>query len=304
LILDFTAIDINDPLIQKILLSVGVVVITYLIGFGIVRFINSKVEDFKRRHQARRITYYSVFFIILIFILLIWLDRPSTLTTYLGVLSAGLALALHQVLLNIAGWILILLRRPFGLGDRIEWNQVQGDVIDIRVFYTTLLEVGNWVEADQSTGRLVHIPNSNIFNASLFNYTRGFGCIWNEIKFLVTFESDWEKAKEIILETGYEQSEEEIEARAKKRIYEMSKNYMIKYGKFTPITYVDIKGSGVQITLRYLTTVRMRRVLENNISESILKKFSQEPNIEFAYQTSRIYRRSEEGSHLEHKKEI
>jgi small-conductance mechanosensitive channel len=299
--LDFTSFDIHDPVIQKLLLSLGAIIITYLIGFGIIRFINSKIEDFKRRHQARRITYYSSFFIILIFIFLIWLERPSTLTTYLGFLSAGLALALHQVWLNIAGWALILLRRPFGLGDRIEWNQVQGDVIDIRVFYTTLLEVGNWVEADQSTGRLVHIPNSTIFNIPVFNYTRGFGCIWNEIRFLVSFESDWKRAKKIVLETGYEQSEEEIEARAKKRIYEMSKNYMIKYGKFTPITYVDIKGSGVQITLRYLTSVRKRRVLENNISESILEKFSQEPNIELAYPTSRVYRRSEEGRHIENK---
>ncbi|OCL28111.1 mechanosensitive ion channel protein MscS [Orenia metallireducens] len=299
--MDFTSFDIHDPVIQKLLLSLGAIIITYLIGFGIIRFINSKIEDFKRRHQARRITYYSSFFIILIFIFLIWLERPSTLTTYLGFLSAGLALALHQVWLNIAGWALILLRRPFGLGDRIEWNQVQGDVIDIRVFYTTLLEVGNWVEADQSTGRLVHIPNSTIFNIPVFNYTRGFGCIWNEIRFLVSFESDWKRAKKIVLETGYEQSEEEIEARAKKRIYEMSKNYMIKYGKFTPITYVDIKGSGVQITLRYLTSVRKRRVLENNISESILEKFSQEPNIELAYPTSRVYRRSEEGRHIENK---
>lgn len=293
--MNFSSLNFNDPLVQKVLLSIVVVFTIYLIGFLVVRFINSKVDDFKRRHQARRITYYIGLFIIMIFMLLIWLERPSTLTTYLGFLSAGLALALHQVLLNIAGWILILLRRPFGLGDRIEWDKVQGDVIDIRVFYTTLLEVGNWVEADQSTGRLVHIPNSTIFNAPLYNYTRGFGCVWNEIKFLVSFESNWRKAKEIILEIGYEQSEDEIEGKARKRIYEMSKNYMIKYGKFTPITYVDIKESGVQITLRYLTFVRKRRMSENDISESILERFSQENDIEFAYPTSRIYRRNEEG---------
>ncbi|WP_040657268.1 mechanosensitive ion channel family protein [Orenia marismortui] len=292
------ALNFDDPLIRKLILSTGIVVITYLIGFWVVRFINNKVEDFKRRHQSRRFTYYIIFFIDSIIITFIWLEDPSSLTTYLGFLSAGLALALHQVLLNIAGWLLIILRRPFGLGDRIEWDQVQGDVIDIRVFYTTLLEVGNWVEADQSTGRLVNIPNSTIFKAALFNYTRGFGCIWNEIKFLVTFESDWERAKKIVLETGYEHSEEEIEERARRRIIKMSKNYMIKYGKFTPIAYVEIKSSGVQVTLRYLTSVRKRRISENQINESILKKFKDEDNIEFAYPTSRLYRRTEEGKFL------
>ncbi len=285
--LDF--IEINDLVIQKLFFSIVVILITYLIGLWVIKIINSKVDNYKLRHKARRITYYLIFGITAIFLILVWLEEPKTLSTYLGFISAGLALALHQVLLNIAGWLLIILRRPFGLGDRIEWNQIQGDVIDIRVFHTTLLEVGNWVEGDQSTGRLVHIPNSNIFMKPLYNYTRGFGCVWSEICFLIDFESDWKQAEDIILAIGYEESEDQIEERAKKRILEMSKNYMIKYGKFTPITYIDIKESGVQITLRYLTSVRQRRVSKDNIYKRILERFKAEPNINFAYPTTRLY---------------
>ncbi|WP_027339289.1 mechanosensitive ion channel family protein [Halonatronum saccharophilum] len=286
--------DFNDPFVQKILISVGVVLLTYLIAIWIIRLINKKIEDYKHRHQARRYTYYLSTLLTIIIIIIIWADQSEAITTYIGFLSAGLALALHQVLLNIAGWLLLILRRPFDLGDRIEWDEIRGDVIDIRVFYTTLLEVGNWVEGDQSTGRMVTIPNSSIFSDPLFNYTKGFGSIWNELRFKVTYESDWEKAREIILDIGYQRSKEEVQSAAKKKIDKMSKSYMIKYGKLTPITYIDIKESGVQITLRYLTSVRQRRMIENNIYEEVLKAFSDETNIEFAYPTSRVYRRNEE----------
>ncbi|WP_408955856.1 mechanosensitive ion channel family protein [Natroniella sp. ANB-PHB2] len=280
--------DFSEPVVQKILFSVGFIVFNYFITFWVIRFINSKVDDFKRRHRSRRYTYYLATLITFMILVLIWADRTDTITTYLGFLSAGLALALHDVILNLAGWVLIILRRPFGLGDRIEWDGVKGDVIDVRVFYTSLLEVGNWVDSDQSTGRIVHIPNSNIFRESLFNYTRGFEYLWNEIKFLVTYESDWEKAKEIILETA-QQEGEEIQELAKRKIKAMSKRYMIKYSKFSPIVYLNIADSGVEITLRYLTTVRRRRVIQSRVNEIILKKFEQEAEVDFAYPTTRLY---------------
>ncbi|MCK8827160.1 mechanosensitive ion channel family protein [Natroniella acetigena] len=280
--------DFSDPVVQKILFSVGAIVFNYFITFWVIRFINNKVDDFKRRHRSRRYTYYLATLINFVILVLIWADRTGTITTYLGFLSAGLALALHDVILNLAGWVLIMLRRPFGLGDRIEWDSVKGDVIDIRVFYTSLLEIGNWVDSDQSTGRIVHIPNSNIFREALFNYTRGFEYLWNELKFLVTYESDWEKAKEIILETA-EQEGEEIQELAKRKIKLMSKRYMIKYSKFSPIVYLDTADSGVEITLRYLTTARGRRLVESRIREVILKKFAQESEIDFAYPTTRFY---------------
>ena len=114
-------------------------------------------------------------------------------------IGAGIALALQDVILSVAGWFLIIVRRPFQVGDRIELGGVKGDVIDIRLLQTSLLEIGNWVDADQSTGRIVHCPHSLVFKEPLFNYTKGFEFIWNEIKIPLTFESNWKKGKEIIL---------------------------------------------------------------------------------------------------------
>ena len=89
-------------------------------------------------------------------------------------------------------------KRPFEVGDRIQIGDQKGDVIDQRIFMFTVLEIGNWVDADQSTGRVIHIPNGKIFLETLASYTKGFEYIWNEIPVQVTFESDWRKAKNIL----------------------------------------------------------------------------------------------------------
>ena len=93
----------------------------------------------------------------------------------------------------MAGWLFIVGKRPFTVGDRIEVDGSAGDVIDVSLFQFTMLEIGNWVDADQSTGRIIHVPNRFAFNKSLANFTQSFGFIWNEANVLITFESDWER---------------------------------------------------------------------------------------------------------------
>ena len=97
------------------------------------------------------------------------MEGLRSLGTFLGLLSAGLAIALKDVVASMAGWIFILWRRPFQLGDRIQIGDRAGDVVDLRLFQFTLLEIGNWVDADQSTGRSIHVPNGAVFTEPLFN---------------------------------------------------------------------------------------------------------------------------------------
>lgn len=201
--------------------------------------------------------------------------------------SAGIALALQEVILSMAGWVLILMRRPFEIGDRIELNSVKGDVIDIRLFQTSLLEIGNWIDADQSTGRIVNIPNSFIFKYQNYNYSRGFEFIWHEIPVLVTFESDWKVAKEIMMKHANKIAEG-MEAAVQRKIDVMKNRYMIYYGKLTPIVYVSIKDSGVLLTLRYLTEAKKRRWMEDSLSQAILTDFEENDRVNFAYPTYRI----------------
>jgi len=150
-----------------------------------------------------------------------------------------------------------------------------------------LLEIGNWVETDQSTGRIVNVPNSAVFKKENYNYSRGFEFIWNEIKILVTFESDWKRAEEIMLNHGQTQADG-MEDVVKNKIRKMTSRYMIRYEKLTPIVYIDIKDSGVQLTLRYLTESRKRRTTSDLLCRAILDDFEREGKVNYAYPTYRI----------------
>lgn len=189
---------------------------------------------------------------------------------------------------NIAGWIFVIWWRPFAVGDRVQIGEFAGDVIDISVFQFSLMEIGNWVDADQSTGRVLHVPNGMLMTAPLANYSKGFQYIWNEIPVLVTFESDWHKAKEVLLKIGSEHAEH-LSAKAAERVREASKRFMICYSTFTPTVYTTVKDSGVLLTIRYLCQPRRRRTTEQAIWEDVLERFAEVSSIDFAYPTTRFF---------------
>ncbi|MBL7066536.1 MAG: mechanosensitive ion channel, partial [Candidatus Marinimicrobia bacterium] len=213
---------------------------------------------------------------------------------YLGLLSAGLAIALKDPLTNIAGWIFIIFRQSFSVGDRIQIGEQAGDVIDIRLFQFILLEIGNWVDADQSTGRVIYIPNGQIFTHPLANYSKGFQYIWDELNILITFESNWKKAKEILLEIANKQAEH-LSKYAERKVKEAGKKYMIFYKNLTPTVYTSVKDSGVQLTIRYLCEPKNRRGIQQTIWEDVLEQFGKCKDIDFAYPTTRFYDNTAEG---------
>jgi small-conductance mechanosensitive channel len=161
------------------------------------------------------------------------------------------------------------------------------------MFQFSLLEIGNWVDADQSTGRVVHVPNGRIMTSPLYNFGGGFDYIWNEIPVLVTFESDWKKAKEILLKTVTEQASD-ISERVARQVRESSKRFLIFQHTFTPTVYTSVQDSGVLLTIRYMCRPRDRRGTTESIWEDILREFSATPEIDFAYPTRRFYDRAAE----------
>ncbi len=286
---------ISSSVYHKILFSFVAILITYLLAFVIIKVINRTVKNLKRKHTLRKFTEYIATFTCILTIMLIWLKKTASVTTFISVIGAGLMLALHQPITSIAGWLIILIKRPYETGDRIGIGELSGDVIDIRLFYTSVLEIGNWVDADQSTGRIIHIPNGKVFTQPIFNYTRGFEYIWNEIKTVVTFESDWKKAKDIIMNIG-SKDDMDLGDKVRKRIESMSKKYMIRYEKLTPIVWTKIVDFGVELTLRYLTEAQKRRSTQDAICQDILDRFNKEKDISFAYPTYRIFRQGEGSS--------
>ena len=272
---------------RKLIQTVLVLIIGYSFFIIVVKFVNRGVKDLKVKHLLRRGILYVLTVLMLVYIAFVWFQNVSSLTIIFGVAGAGIALALQEVLLCIAAWLYIILRRPFEIGERVELGGIKGDVIDIRLFQTALLEVGNWVEGEQSTGRMVNVPNSMVFKKESYNYSKGFEFIWNEIRVLVTFESDWKRGEEIML-THARSYTEGMEKLVSRKIDRMARHYLIYYEKLTPIVYVDIKDSGVQLTLRHLVEARSRRIAHDALCRKILEDFENEKEVNFAYTTYRI----------------
>lgn len=281
-------IGLNTETFSKVVVSVLVIVFLSALRLLILKLVWRRTEDVKVRYQWKRSLSMTLPFIGLLMIAAVWIKAFEEFGTFLGLFTAGIAIALKDPLTNLAGWLFIIFRKPFGVGDRVQIANNVGDVIDIRLFQFTILEIGNWVEADQSTGRIVHIPNGKVFLEPQANYSAGFEYIWNEIKVNITFESNWEKAKTILEEIIYE-LEEGIPEKAKKEILEASKNYMIYYKHLTPIVYTSVKEFGVRLTIRYLCHPRTRRGSENQIWQRILTAFGAEKDIHFAYPTTRFF---------------
>ncbi|MDP2401897.1 MAG: mechanosensitive ion channel, partial [Actinomycetota bacterium] len=242
--------------------------------------------DVRARFNTKKSITYTFVFLGLIIVGTIWFEGIKSLATYLGLLSAGLAIALKDLIANLVGWVFIVLRKPFEVGNRIQIGEHSGDVIDIRPFQFTLLEIGNWVRADQSTGRMVHIPNGMIFTMPVSNYDSGFRYIWNEIPVLITFESDWQKAKQILQEI-IDTHALATTATAEKEIIATARRFLIFYKTLTPKVYTSAQDSGVLLTIRYLTEIRSRRGSAEIIWEQILIRFAEHEDINLAYPTYR-----------------
>ena len=253
-----------------------------------------RAQDPWVRYKWRKTISYAALLLGLLLIGVTWVERAGSLATYLGLFSAGLAIALKDIVANLAGWAFISWSRPFEVGDRVQIGSHAGDVIDLHPLQFTLNEIGNWVAADQSTGRIIHVPNGRVLSEPLANYDKGFRYIWNEIPVTVTFDSNWKKAKEI-LEAVALRHAEHLTDQLERDLLEASRQYLIAYTKLTPIVYTKGVTDGICLTLRYLIRSRFRRGSENAIWQDVLVEFAAAPDIHFAHQTPKQVRLFIEG---------
>jgi len=279
---------------DKILWSIAVGLAYLLVRKASVHVLTRRLEDNARRYIAVKTVNYLLGIVVVLALLRIWLGGITGLAASIGLISAGIAIALHAPLTNFAGWIFLTIRRPFTVGDRIQIGEHAGDVIDLRLFAFSLVEIGNWVDADQSTGRILHIPNGKVFQETVANFTQGFNFIWDEIPVTVTFESDWRKAKELLTEISHRHASLTSEDAAR-QVRKAASQYMIRYEHLTPIVWTSVADIGVTLTIRFLTDPRRRRSAEAAIWEEILDTLAKHDDIDFAYPTQRFYNNVAEG---------
>ncbi|RMG32059.1 MAG: mechanosensitive ion channel family protein [Bacteroidetes bacterium] len=281
----------------KLLVTIVIALFLYGLRQLIIHLLFRNVREIKTWYNWKKGITYFIYVLFLVMVSPIWIIELQSLGTFLGLLSAGLAVALKDPISNFFAWAYIMLKQPFEMGDRVQINDSEGDILDIGFFEFTMLEIKNWVEADQSTGRIIHVPNGLLFTHPIINYNQALGYIWNEIPVLITFESDWQKAKRILLDIEQSKLKKLItKSQAEARLNLAQKKYNLSYSTLEPTVYTSIKENGVMLTLRYLCNPRKRRDSQQVAIEAILEAFAKEPNITFAYPTTRFYDATREGA--------
>jgi small-conductance mechanosensitive channel len=287
-------LGISAPVLARIVVTLAALVVYLILRRLLSRILDRRVQEVTKQYLLTKTlrTILGLAFVLVLF--RIWVGDVTGLAAYFGILSAGLAIALQDPLSNLAGWIFIAVRKPFEVGDRVQIGDHSGDVIDLRLFQFTIVEIGNWVDADQSTGRIIHIPNGWIFRMSTANYAQGFNFIWNEVPITITFESNWQKAKEILTRVAAHHSPIKSE-HAAREIRRAAQKYLIFFQYLTPIVWTSVADIGVTLTVRYICEPRHRRSSTSAMWEDVLREFAACDDVDLAYPTMRFYDNALEG---------
>lgn len=240
--------------------------------------------DPRERYSRRKLLSTSLILATIFVLIVLWAVPLKNTGVFLGLIGAGVAVALKDPLLSIFGRVAIFAGKMYTVGDRIEISQMKGDVIDVGFMYTRLMEIGNWIEGDMTTGRTVQFSNSKVFADAILNYTSHFEYIWDEIHLPITYASDLKAANEILLSVGGDYTREFL-AGAEKELDLMGRDFLIPRFQLDPMVYVKVTSNWVECSLRYIVDAKKRRAASNFIFRKVFERIQARTDIHIASQT-------------------
>ena len=264
----------QDPVMARIatslLVLLAVVVAVQILHRMLVRYIS---DSGRRYHMRKAVT--ALGYVLAIFLLsLVFSDKLSSLTIAFGVAGAGIAFALQEVIASIAGWVAVSFGRFYQVGDRVQLGGIMGDVIDIGVLRTTVMECGGWVKGDAYNGRIVRVANSFIFKEPVYNYSADFPFLWDEMVIPVRYGSNHALARKLFGEVLTEVTGEF--ATASKEVWtQMKHRYLVEDARVDPMVTMVANDNWVEYNLRYVVDYKKRRLTKDQITVKLLDAIDQ-----------------------------
>ncbi len=270
--------------LHRLILTVVYLVLIFAIG-GVVRWVVARLP--KRWNPVpsfwlRQFINMALAVAALLGLLSIWFDNPTRLATGLGLASAGLAFALQKFVTSIAGYYVILTTNNFTVGDRITMGGVRGDVIALNFIQTTIMEMGDppkgdtaadsWVASRQFTGRIVSVSNSMIFDDPVYNYTRDFQFIWEEIHLPITYTADRITAEQVMLDVAAANTLR-IEDMAQPELDLLYKKFSIVPSDLKPKVFYRLTDNWIELSVRFITRDHGIRDLKDKMFRQMLAGF-------------------------------
>jgi small-conductance mechanosensitive channel len=277
-------VGVNPENGKRLLFSVVLVIFLSLLSHALRWLAHRKTSDKETQrvgfwaHQAISI---DIAIVMVVGVISIWFNNPATLTTAAGMVTAGLAFALQKVVTAFAGYLLILRGKTFSVGDRITMGGVRGDVIALNFLQTVIMEMGQpaegdtgdpmWIQARQYTGRIVRISNANIFDEPVYNYTREFPYIWEEMRLQVPYTADRYKGEQILLEAVRKHTVKIAEI-GDEALKELEKRYVMKRSELGPQVYWRLTDNWLEMAVRFIVTDYGIRDIKSKISRDLLEE--------------------------------
>ena len=258
-----------DPVVGKIVASLLAVLVVVVLVRYTQRALGRYVEDSQRRYRLKKLVAFGGYVVAILLLSIVFSDKLSGLTVLLGVLGAGIAFALQEVIVSVAGWVALSFGRLYDVGDRVQLGGIKGDVIDIGVLRTTLMECGGWINGDQYNGRVVRVANSFIFKEPVYNYSSDFPFLWDEITIPVRYGSNYEMARQ-----GFQQVLDDLTGEHARQLKgdwrKMTDKYLLEDAQLTPSVSLKMDDNWAEFALRYVVDYKKRRSMKDQISSRIL----------------------------------
>lgn len=270
----------NPALGRLATIFIGIAIIWAIIRV-IQKSIFSKMKDNDNRYHAKKISSFIGYFLTLLLLIVVFNDKLGGLTVALGVAGAGIAFALQEIIASVAGWLAILFGGFYKSGDRVQLGGIKGDVMDIGVLRTTIMETGQWVDGDLYNGRIVLIANSFVFKEPVFNYSGEFPFLWDEIKIPIKFGSNYDKAKVLMLKIGNDVIGDLTE-KSQEKWLKLQSMYRLEEAQTEPMVSLTANDNWVEFTLRYVVSYKKRRATKSELFSRLLKEI-EAPNSEIQF---------------------
>ena len=267
-------------LVFTVVLLAVVLILRQLILVALRRILGGEVAD-PRRFWARQGLQLLVAVVLVIGVISIWVTPDTDITTGIGLLSAGLAFALQQVIVSLAAFFVILRGDTFSIGDRITLGGVRGDVVKLGFLRTTIMEMGQppsvaaadpavWVNSRQYTGRLVTVTNGAIFSDPVYNYTRDFPYLWEEIVLPISYRDDRATVEDILMAAARTHAIMDDPA-AEAALAAMRSRYAMSDASLAPAVYWRLTDNWLELSLRFLVPVRGVREIKDRMTRDIVR---------------------------------
>jgi small-conductance mechanosensitive channel len=273
--------DTLHKAILTVVFAIGILALRTILEWIVRRGTRKRPRERRTFWMRQAINLFTAAVFILV-LMSVWFDDPSHLATGIGLVSAGLAFALQKVITSLAGYFVIIRSRVFTLGERITMGGVRGDVIALGFLKTTLMEMGDpsgepatvWVRGRQYTGRIVTVTNDKIFEEPIFNSTRAFPFLWEEIQIPITYAADRARAEAIVLASA-ERATLDIQREAQPHRVRMNEEFNLDLESVKPRVFMRITDNWLELSLRFLARDRETRELKDQVTRDILRGFDE-----------------------------